>query len=288
MRNRYLLCALVSGGLALAPTMLMAQDYSTPPASNHTEFNHPGRYANQNGTTGTATEMSDLRATSIIGQTVRTEGGERLGKVQDLIVNLSSQSAPFAIIEYGGALGVGATKVAVPVTDLKWSSDQRQLVMATTKDQFEAASTTPTGGWESVSNEDCLKNVNRYYGQPGAMSQGRFERQEQIGTTEGRESVRNPLEQRGANGLLGRTNFFGKGSTNSISTDEYVTKQVNAVIHQTLGENASDIQATVRKGVVILRGKTNSQEQKQSLVNEIKAVPGVTSVEDRLRTAESQ
>jgi sporulation protein YlmC with PRC-barrel domain len=280
MRNRYLVCALVSGGLALAPTMLTAQDYSTPPASNHTEFNHPGRYAHQNGTAGTASEMSDLRASSIIGQTVRTEAGERLGKVQDLIINLSSQSAPFAIIEYGGALGVGATHVAVPVTELKWSSDQRQLVMATTKDQFEASSTTPTGGWESVSNEDCLKNVNRYYGQPGTISQGRFERQELTGTTEGRESVRNPLEERGANGLV--------GTTNTISTDDYVVKQVNAVIRQNMGENASDIHVTVKKGVVILKGKTATVEQKQALENQIKAVPGVTSVEDRLRTAASE
>jgi sporulation protein YlmC with PRC-barrel domain len=169
MRSRYLVSALAAGDLALAPTLLTAQDYSTAPVppSHHMQFNHSGRYGNQRSSEGALSDTSDLRATSIIGQTVRTEGGERLGKVQDLIVNLSSQSAPFAIIEYGGALSAGATRVAVPVTDLKWSNDQKQLVMATTKDQFESASTTPTGGWESVANEDCLRNVNR--DRPGAV-----------------------------------------------------------------------------------------------------------------------
>jgi osmotically-inducible protein OsmY/sporulation protein YlmC with PRC-barrel domain len=105
----------VSGGLALAPTILTAQDYGSVAGSNHTELNHPGHWAHQRGTAGAMSATSDLRASSIIGQTVRTESGERLGKVQDLIINLSSQSAPFAIVEYGGALGVGATKVAVPL-----------------------------------------------------------------------------------------------------------------------------------------------------------------------------
>jgi osmotically-inducible protein OsmY len=105
---------------------------------------------------------------------------------------------------------------------------------------------------------------------------------------EGRESVRTPSEEKGANGLLGRTDFLGKGSTNTISTDDYVVKQVNAVIHQTLGENAGDIQATVKRGIVTLRGKTTSNAQKQTLLNEIKAVPGVSSVEDHLQTASSE
>jgi BON domain len=206
--------------------------------------------------------------------------------VRDLIVNLDTHTAPFAIIEYGGTLGLGETRVAVPLTDLKWSGQAGQFICTATKQQFDSASSTPKGGWMAVLGEDWTKNVDRYYGQPSAMTVSRFERQETTGMNEGREAVRNPSEQKGARSLEDPQPAANLGTTNTLAkpTDEVLMTKVNSLIKQDLGNQASNIQVTIAKGVVTLNGKVATEAQKTMLEKQVKALPGVDRVQDNLIT----
>jgi hypothetical protein len=280
-----MITALAAGALALATTNLRAQS---------TEEAIPGKNSPQSGSLGQATkateragapaESSDLKASSVIGLLVRNDTGVRLGKVEDLIVSMSSHTVPFAIIEYGGTLGIGQTRVAVPLTDLKWSNEPRQLILKASKEEFESATMTPTGGWVAVAGEDWLRNVDRYYGQPSLIGHSRYERQEAAGTTEGRETVRDPMERKGAADLLSPQLDAIPEGTNMVAPipGDYVMDKVNSVVHQGLGAHAGDIQVTITNGVVTLRGKVASEAQKQELENQIKALPGVDQVDNRL------
>jgi hypothetical protein len=272
---------LVAGGLALATTNLTAQgtDELLPPKPGP-----PGQNSKVADLPDPPAGTSDLKASSIIGLAVRNETGVRLGKVQDLIISMASHSAPFAIVEYGGTLGIGATRVAVPLADLKWSSESKELILTATKGEFESASPGPTRGWMAVADEDWVKNVDRFYGQPSTTSQSRYERQEATGTVEGREPVRNPAEPKGATSLLDQQPGATSGATNMAATpiDEYVLGKVKNVIRQDAGARAAGIQATIKNGTVTLQGKVGSEAQKQELENQIKAVPGVERVDDQL------
>ena len=160
MQKRNLIIGLMAGGLALATTNVMAQGTEEALPAEHTpqmgRSSEPSVAAQLAGTTVGA---SDLRASRIIGLAVRNESGERLGKVEDLIVRFTSHSVPFAIVGYGGTLGIGETRVAVPLTDLRWSSEPRELTLSATKQQFQSASMTPTGAWMAVAGrklpEEC-------------------------------------------------------------------------------------------------------------------------------------
>ena len=287
MRNSNLITVLVAGGIALATTNLRGQDTEQQfPAKNPLLVGQPGQYPKQVEPAATFSGAQNLKASSIIGLAVCNESGEHLGKVQDLIVSMASHSVPFAIVEYGGALGIGVTHVAVPLPDLKWSSESKQLILMTTKEQFESASTTPTGEWAGVASDDCLKNVDRFYGQPSIISESRYERQEATGIGEGREPVRTPKEQKGATRLMNPQTDPNPGATPNAAklTDDYVVEKVNGVIHKNLGAHADQIQVTVKNGRVILKGSAASAAQKQLIESQIKAVPGVDQVEDQLQT----
>jgi osmotically-inducible protein OsmY/sporulation protein YlmC with PRC-barrel domain len=273
---------LVAGGLALATTNLTAQgtDELLPPQPGS-----PGLHSKEADLPDPPAGASDLKASHIIGLAVCNETGVRLGKVQDLIISMASHSAPFAIVEYGGTLGIGATRVAVPLTDLKWSSESKELILTATREEFESASPGPTRGWMAVADEDWVKTVDRFYGQPSTTTQSRYERQEATGTAEGRETVRNPAEPKGATGLLDQQPGANLGATNMAATpeDEYILEKVNGVIRKNMGAEATGIQATIKGGIVSLHGKVTSEAQKQELENQIKAVAGVNGVEDDLR-----
>ena len=288
MRNRKFIYALVAGGLALSTTNLTAQGTEEPlPVKSQSQATttQEGQLSKEGNLMG-ASYGTCLKASSLIGMAVRDQSDERLGKVNDLVVNLSSQAAPFAIIEYGGALGIGVTRVAVPLTELKWSSEPKQLTFAGTKEQFQSASVAPTGGWTAVAGEDWAKNIDRFYGQP-VTYRSRFERQESTGMEEGRELVRTPADHsKGATRLLNQPPGV-PAITNTLSTDDYVTEKVNGVVRQNMGDRAENIQITIKNGRVTLKGKAASQEQKQTIENQIKAVPGVDQVDNRLMVPEN-
>ena len=285
MRNRNLIIALWASGVALAAMNLTAQSTDeASPGQSQPQLGQPGQSSTEATAAGATFGAADLKASSIIGLAVRNEADERLGRVQDLIVCMTSHSVPFAIVGYGGTLGIGQTRVAVPLADLQWSDITKELILTATKEQFQSASAVPTGGYAAVAGEDWVKSVDRFYGQPSMTSPSRYERQEATGMTEGREPVRTPAEQKVATGLQNQPPAATPGITNAVTqiTDNYVMDKVNGVIRQDMGARAGGISVTIKNGVVTLQGKVASDSQKQELNNQIKAVPGVERVDDQL------
>jgi sporulation protein YlmC with PRC-barrel domain len=287
MRNNKMIFALVAGGLALASTNVTAQatEEGLPP-TRQPQFGQLGQYSKPAEPAHSSAAASNLKASTIIGLPVRNDSGEALGKVQDLVVNLQTHSTPFAIVEYGGTLGIGQTRVAVPLTDFKWSSAPRELIVTATKAQFDTASSTPTGRWMAFASEDWTKTVDRFYGQPSAATASRYERQETSGMGEGREPVRNAAEQKGASQLLDQPPAISPGAENMLAkpADEDVATKVNGLIRQNVGDKADAIQVTIAQGVVTLSGKVASDAQKKVIETQIKALPGVDRVENKLVT----
>jgi sporulation protein YlmC with PRC-barrel domain len=79
---------------------------------------------------------SGYRAKNIIGSPVVNEHNEKIGMVDDLIIE-PSEKVPFAILSVGGFLGVGERLVVVPFDSLKISQDMIELPGAT-KDELKA------------------------------------------------------------------------------------------------------------------------------------------------------
>jgi sporulation protein YlmC with PRC-barrel domain len=307
MRNRNLITALVTGGLALTAANLTAQRAEeTLPKPDQPQYTHETQKPKEAQSDIAFAAGGNLKASSIIGMPVRNDTGDRLGKVNDIIVNLESHSAPFAIVEYGGALGIGSTRIAVPLSDLRWTSDSRHLFMTATKDDFQSANVSPTGGWMAVSGEDWAKNVDKFYGQPAALDKSRFERQEATDVLRGREPVRNPTDittpptdvntppkdvttpkdAKSADELLNRTPVPEQQNLTK-PTDEDLTTKVTGLLRSDVGQDADNIQVSISEGVVTLNGKVPTAAQKQALENRIKALPGVTRIENNLETSKN-
>ena len=80
-----------------------------------------------------------VRASEFIGETVRNGKGEKIGSVDDLILNRGNKVL-YAVISVGGFLGIGDKLVAVPFQDLKFGArDVKGVVIYdTTKEQLKA------------------------------------------------------------------------------------------------------------------------------------------------------
>lgn len=290
MKNKHFMAALMAGSLTLATSLRGGGPPEPAPASPPP--GQPGQMQPGSGTqevrgTEMAPEHSCLCATHILGHEVRNDVGERLGTLQDLILSLDSDAARFAIVKCGGTLGLGGTRVAVPLKDLKWSDDTKRFIMAASKEQIRSANPIPTGGWAFVANEKWTARIDRYYGDPGTADLSQSSRPGSTELDESREFVRDPALPEPGIGLedqVPNAEIGAKMPPLPMSADVGLLAKVTELIQQYAGPaKGGDIDATVENGVVTLKGKVATVMQKRQLEDRIKELDGIVALmDDRL------
>lgn len=91
--------------------------------------------------TGTpATVVDDREAGGVLGKNVRSNAGEDMGRLVDIIVSRSGQVRA-AVIDFGGFLGVGSRKVVVAWSALHFPAvgDLDPVTVELTRDQIRLA-----------------------------------------------------------------------------------------------------------------------------------------------------
>lgn len=80
-----------------------------------------------------------MRASKMIGMQVRNPEGKNLGKISDLIVNMSTGDVRYAMLEFDAGILKAEQLFAVPTTQLRMSADRDDLVYNMTRDKLERA-----------------------------------------------------------------------------------------------------------------------------------------------------
>jgi len=206
---------------------------------------------------------SDCTASDIIGKKVKNAQDEDLGKVQDLVVNLDSGRAPYAIISHGGTFGAGRTKTAVPLNALRTSPDGKTLMLSATREQLTAASRTPTGAWSSAQNAEWARSVDGYYGEPYDYSTDRSDRLRVQNGNETREFVR-------------ERNTQGAGA-------QQLMQPADQALCERVCESIDNVQVRVDNGLVRLSGQVENEADRKAIESKVRSLPGVQRVESNLR-----
>ncbi len=207
-------------------------------------------------TTTTTTRLEDrdrvfsydlTKASDLIGKEVRNTQDESLGKVSDLVVGLDSGRVPYAIIAHGGALGVGRTKTAVPLSDLQCSTDHKAVLLSATKEELKAASKTYPEAWPHGRTDEWTRSVDGYYGQPNAFARWNSDRDRVETTADGKQYVREPAEKNGTLRYNTRDgSLFGKTNEFSMASD-LMGKEVRNANNEALGK-VSDLIVSLDSG----------------------------------------
>ena len=81
-------------------------------------------------------KADQMRASKIIGSTVYDRSNQKLGSVQDIVLDKDGKVAA-VVVGVGGLLGVGGKNVAVKLSDIK--TDNNRITLDRTKQQLEEA-----------------------------------------------------------------------------------------------------------------------------------------------------
>jgi sporulation protein YlmC with PRC-barrel domain len=105
------------------------------------------------------------KATDIIGMTVKNYQNEKLGKVEDLAVDVESGRIVQVILSTGGFLGMGNTLTAVPPGALRHDAADKVLHLDTSKAKLAAAPKFDTAKWDEDTQSNRVTEVYGYYGE---------------------------------------------------------------------------------------------------------------------------
>ena len=97
------------------------------------------------------------------GTSVYSTNGDKLGSIDDLMIDKISGQVCFAVLEFGGFLGIGTDRYPVPWSMLDYDTTREGYVVPLDKDRIEKAPRYATG--ERLDYDpDFSRNVNSYYG----------------------------------------------------------------------------------------------------------------------------
>ena len=94
---------------------------------------------------------SAIRAKKVIGTNVKNATGEKIGEIEDVVLDKLSNNIMFAIVGFGGFLGMGEKYHPVPWSSLNYDESEGGYVVNFTKEQLKAA---PSDSIEALTRED--------------------------------------------------------------------------------------------------------------------------------------
>lgn len=105
-----------------------------------------------------------IRAKTVIGASVKDPSGEQLGKVEDVILDKLSNNIMFAVIGFGGVLGIGEKFHPVPWAALDFDEDENAYVVSMTKDELKEAPADTIDALTEADGAALRTRVYDYYG----------------------------------------------------------------------------------------------------------------------------
>jgi hyperosmotically inducible protein len=194
------------------------------------------------------------KASKLMGTPVNNLQNEKLGKVENLLVDLPSGRVVAMIVSSGGFLGMGDELSAVPPTALRFSADRDTLQLDASKETLSSAPHFKANQWPDLAQPTYADSVYRAYKvEPYFTSNPTAEPDNTVQNVRDRNSsTLTPLDQ---------------GSSKAdIATTAQIRKEI--VAGKNMSVNAKNVKIITKDGQVTLRGPVNSAEESR-LIEEI-------------------
>lgn len=115
-----------------------------------------------------------VRVSDIRGKTLMGSDGREVGTVNDLVLDANSGRVAFVAVTFGGVMGIGSDKVAVPWSVFDINKDGRLFVTDIDKETIKAAPRFKESDWGELRDTTFGTRVYKHYGknadwlEPGA------------------------------------------------------------------------------------------------------------------------
>lgn len=104
-----------------------------------------------------------LSSSSLCGNNIKNSQGESLGEIKDFMLDVNTGRVAYAVVSFGGFLGIGDKLFAVPLEAMKLDTDDECFILDTPKERLENAPGFDKDDWPSSANVQWTNSVYEYY-----------------------------------------------------------------------------------------------------------------------------
>jgi len=104
-----------------------------------------------------------IAASKVSGTAVFDMKGAKIGQLEDLILDKTSNRIMFAIVSFGGFLGIGEKYHSVPWSVLDYSREKGGYIVPMTKETLEKAPTYALGDFTKADGGSAIRDASYDY-----------------------------------------------------------------------------------------------------------------------------
>jgi BON domain/PRC-barrel domain len=112
-------------------------------------------------------QLGHWKGSQIIGAKVEDSAGKNVGKIEDIMIDASGR-APFAVLSFGGFMGIGDKWYAIPWNALQIerdrdSKDVKRIVLDVSKETIEHAPSFTRDRWPDTRDSQWTRDTQKYW-----------------------------------------------------------------------------------------------------------------------------
>ena len=105
-----------------------------------------------------------MGADTLLGEDVVDAQNQSLGDIKEFMLDMRSGKVAYAVLSFGGFLGMGEKLFAVPWNALTLDTVNKHFVLNITKDQLENAPGFDADCWPDMADPKWANQIDSYYG----------------------------------------------------------------------------------------------------------------------------
>lgn len=107
---------------------------------------------------------SPVKASSIIGTNVVNAKNDKLGDIKEVVIDPRSGRVAYAVVSFGGFLGMCEKLFAVPFSAFSFNGAKTQYLLDIDKKRLESAPGFDPDHWPTMADEKWNRDVYKFYG----------------------------------------------------------------------------------------------------------------------------
>ena len=135
-------------------------------ANNYVTRDNFGMYARASEGPGPALMGAD----TLIGNDVYNQDSEDLGDIKELMIDMATGKIAYAVLSFGGILGLGDKLFAVPWGALKLDTTEKRFTLNVPKETLKDAPGFNKDRWPTMSDKTWASGIHKFYGTPYSAS----------------------------------------------------------------------------------------------------------------------
>ncbi|MFN8769681.1 MAG: PRC-barrel domain-containing protein [Neisseriaceae bacterium] len=104
-----------------------------------------------------------VRTADVIGKSVVDKDKENIGKIEEIVLDKVSGQTRYAVLSFGGFMGMGSDYYAIPWKTLSYSPEEDAFTVNIDKDKLKSASGFDKDNWPDFANTSWSTSIDKYY-----------------------------------------------------------------------------------------------------------------------------